>query len=59
MDLQTGFENIPVTLTRLFKGQNLGKQALKVSDPPLPVKTSAIEWTVMKLMSTIYGYWQG
>lgn len=32
-DVQQGFENIPSTLLRLFTGQNIGKQLLKVSDP--------------------------
>ena len=33
VDLQQGFENIPGTLQRLFTGQNLGKQQLKIADP--------------------------
>ena len=33
VDLQEGFENIPATLTRLFTGENLGKQLLKIADP--------------------------
>ncbi len=33
VDVQEGFENIPNTLTRLFTGQNLGKQLLKIADP--------------------------
>lgn len=36
-DVQHGFENIPATLRRLFEGKNLGKQLLKITDPPLPV----------------------
>ncbi len=36
-DVQTGFENCPATLRRLFEGKNLGKQLLKAADPPLPV----------------------
>lgn len=32
VDLQTGFENIPQTLTRLFTGQNIGKQLLKITE---------------------------
>lgn len=36
-DVQEGFENIPATLRRLFEGKNLGKQLLKITDPPLPV----------------------
>ena len=30
VDLQEGFENIPATLQRLYYGQNLGKQLLKI-----------------------------
>jgi NADPH-dependent curcumin reductase CurA len=30
-DIQHGFENMPITLMRLFKGQNFGKQLLKVA----------------------------
>ncbi len=33
VDVQEGFENIPNTLSRLFTGQNLGKQLLKIADP--------------------------
>ena len=33
VDLQEGFVNIPNTLQRLFTGQNLGKQLLKIADP--------------------------
>ena len=29
-DLQQGFDNIPATLTRLFTGQNIGKQLLEI-----------------------------
>ena len=36
-DVQHGFENIPATLRRLFEGKNVGKQLLKIADPPLPV----------------------
>lgn len=32
-DIQEGFENIPTTLQRLFTGQNMGKQLLKISEP--------------------------
>ena len=33
IDMQEGFDNIPDTLQRLFTGQNLGKQLLKIADP--------------------------
>lgn len=36
-DVQHGFENIPATLNRIFEGKNLGKQLLKIADPPLPI----------------------
>ncbi len=32
-DIQEGLEKAPETLNRLFSGQNLGKQLLRVSDP--------------------------
>ena len=32
-DLQHGFENIPRTLMRLYRGENNGKQLLKLRDP--------------------------
>jgi NADPH-dependent curcumin reductase CurA len=35
-DVQHGFDHIPATLRRLFDGKNLGKQLLKLADPPLP-----------------------
>ena len=37
VDVQEGFENIPATFMRIFTGQNVGKQTLKIADPPLPV----------------------
>jgi NADPH-dependent curcumin reductase len=37
VDVATGLESAPATLRRLFEGRNLGKQLLKVADPPLPV----------------------
>jgi NADPH-dependent curcumin reductase CurA len=33
IDVQEGFENIPSTLQRLYSGQNMGKQLLKIADP--------------------------
>ena len=33
VDVQAGFENIPATLKRLFTGENMGKQLLKIADP--------------------------
>ena len=36
-DVQHGFENCPATVRRLFEGKNLGKQLLKLTDPPLPI----------------------
>ena len=33
VDIQEGFEKIPATLQRLFTGQNVGKQLLKIADP--------------------------
>jgi NADPH-dependent curcumin reductase CurA len=36
-DIVEGLESAPLTLRRLFEGANLGKQLLKVADPPLPI----------------------
>jgi NADPH-dependent curcumin reductase len=36
-DVATGLENAPKTLARLFRGENFGKQLLKIADPPLPI----------------------
>ncbi len=36
-DVQHGFENCPATLRRLFEGKNVGKQLLKLTDPPIAV----------------------
>jgi NADPH-dependent curcumin reductase CurA len=33
VDVQEGFQNIPKTFLRLFTGDNLGKQVLKIADP--------------------------
>ena len=57
IDMQHGFDNIPKTLTRLFTGENLGKQLLKVTDPPLPIRSNAIEKTVFRLLSA-YMVWR-
>ena len=35
-DIQEGFANAPKTFLRLFEGKNVGKQLLKIADPPLP-----------------------
>jgi NADPH-dependent curcumin reductase CurA len=32
-DIQEGFENIPKTFMRIFAGDNVGKQMLKIADP--------------------------
>ena len=34
-DIQDGFENAPRTFLRLFEGQNIGKQLLKIAEPEL------------------------
>ena len=33
VDVQEGFENIPKTFLRIFTGENIGKQVLKIADP--------------------------
>jgi len=34
-DIQEGFENAPRTFLRLFQSENVGKQLLKLTDPPI------------------------
>ncbi len=41
VDVQEGFENIPATFLRIFTGANVGKQTLKIADPPLAVQRVA------------------
>jgi len=38
-DIVEGLENAPVAFARNFTGANLGKQLLKIADPPLPLST--------------------
>lgn len=59
IDMQHGFDQIPTTLERLFSGANIGKQLLKVSDAPLPVRTSTIEKTAFGIMSAYIGWRKG
>ena len=40
VDVQEGFENIPKTFLRIFSGANIGKQTLKIADPPLPIPSA-------------------
>jgi NADPH-dependent curcumin reductase CurA len=35
VDVVTGLENAPDALRRLFTGENLGKQLVKIADPSL------------------------
>lgn len=51
IDIQEGFDNIPATLSRIFTGDNLGKQLLKLCDPPLPLNVSAVEKLAFDVMS--------
>ena len=59
IDMQHGFENVPATLTRIFTGANLGKQLLKVADPPLPLRTSGVEKAAMGLLTAFYAWRSG
>ncbi len=36
VDVQYGLENAPATVARLFKGENQGKQLLKIAEPSAP-----------------------
>ncbi|MGR8918197.1 MAG: NADP-dependent oxidoreductase [Gammaproteobacteria bacterium] len=59
IDMQEGFENIPATLNRLFRGRNLGKQLLRVADPPLPVTGGAVERFAVGLLGRFYAWRNG
>lgn len=59
IDIQQGFDNIPATLTRIFTGANLGKQLLKLADPPLPLNGSAVEKFAFDLMSRYVAWRKG
>ena len=59
IDTQHGFDNIPDTLTRIFTGENLGKQILKVSEPPLPVASGGIEKMIFGLMRSFVVWRKG
>lgn len=49
IDMQENFDNIPATLTRLFTGQNLGKQLLQLKEPSLPPNKSLLKESLFKL----------
>ena len=56
IDVQHGFDNIPITLQRIFNGDNLGKQILQVAEPPLPINENIIDklgFKMMQLMNAI------
>ena len=57
IDVQHGFEQIPATLQRLFTGENLGKQVLKVADPPLAIRANAVEKVVFSVLGA-YMAWR-
>jgi hypothetical protein len=37
-DVVVGLENAPTALARLYSGANVGKQLLKLDDPPTPAR---------------------
>ena len=59
IDMQHGFDQIPQTLTRLFTGENLGKQLLKVTDPPIPIRSNPVEVAVFRLLSAYMAWRKG
>ena len=59
IDLREGFDNIPATLTRIFTGDNLGKQLLKLGDPPLPLNSGVAERIGFGLMSRYVAWRKG
>ena len=56
VDIQYGFENIPSTLLRIFNGDNVGKQILQLSEPPLPVHSNVVERTIFKVLQKVSAF---
>ena len=59
IDMQHGFDQIPQTMTRLFTGENLGKQLLKVTDPPIAIRNNPVEVAVFRLLSAYMAWRKG
>lgn len=52
IDRQQGFDNIPATINRLFKGVNQGKQLLTISKPQLPLNTNKFQQVIFESLVT-------
>lgn len=59
IDMQEGFDHIPETLLRIFEGKNIGKQLLKLSDPPLPLRSQAIGKLMFKILGAYFVWKKG
>ena len=59
IDLQHGFDQIPQTLVRLFTGENLGKQLLKVTDPPIAIRSNPVEVAAFRALSAYMAWRKG
>lgn len=53
IDMQEGFDSIPSTLVRIFEGQNIGKQLLKLSEAQ-PTKANGVANLAFKLLGSYY-----
>ena len=59
IDLQEGFDRIPKTLNRIFEGKNIGKQLLKLSDPPLPLNKQVMGKFMFKMTGSYFAWKKG
>lgn len=59
IDMQEGFDHIPETLLRIFEGKNIGKQLLKLSDPPLPLRSQAVGRFMFKILGAYFAWKKG
>lgn len=59
VDMQEGFDNIPKTLTRLFTGENKGKQLLKLAEPSLEVPKDRLQEALFRSAQAVRGLFGG
>ena len=59
IDMQEGFENIPKTLTRLFTGENKGKQLLTLAQPSLEVPKDRLQEALFRSAQAFRGLFGG
>lgn len=59
IDMREGFDQIPETMLRIFEGKNLGKQLLKLSDPPFPLRRQFLGHLIFKMLGAYYAWKRG